>query len=89
MGIGTHLLKHYGYAKIGDPCIRNKKKFLKRSLTTTASLSEKGFEMVQFLKAKGQTNETFEQYFGELTSHLSTKYPDKKIFYQMDGLLSH
>ena len=59
MGIGTSLLKNYGYAKIGDRCVRNKRKLLPCNLTTTASLSENGFEMLQFIKSKGQTNETF------------------------------
>jgi hypothetical protein len=63
MGIGTKPLRHYGYSKIGAPCVLERKAMTDKNLTCTATISRKGIEFLQFFYKGGTWNETFKSYF--------------------------
>jgi hypothetical protein len=46
MGIGTKPLRHYGYSKIGAPCVLERKAMTSKNLTCTATISRKGIEFL-------------------------------------------
>jgi len=46
MGIGTRPLRHYGYAKVGEPAILRKKQMLGKNLTSTVTISRFGIELI-------------------------------------------
>ena len=45
--------------------------------------------MIQFIQEGGQTNETYYDYFDKLTELMKAKYPEKKLVFQHDNLVSH
>jgi len=46
MGIGTKPLRHYGYSKIGAPCVLERKTMTSKNLTCTATISRNGIEFL-------------------------------------------
>jgi len=46
MGIGSNPLRHYGYSKIGVPCVLERKQLTSKNVTCTATISRNGIEFL-------------------------------------------
>ena len=70
VGFGTKPLRHYAYSKIGEPAILETK-YLAHNLTCTATISDKGVELLKFFFGEGTKNEYFADYFSCLLHEMT------------------
>ena len=62
---------------------------MSKNITCCATISENCVEFLRFFVGGGTKNEVFSEYFENLLTHLSKKYPDKKLLIILDNLISH